>query len=144
MQAAVAVYAEANIDYSIVSVGVSAASPLGARTAWGAGFSVLPALSLNTFHDGYPLEYGELHVFVRVEPVPFLQLDFGARVAAARRLQFCVFSACDERAALLVGPYLDVRLGWDVFKLGPRVALAADSGSGEIGVVFYPFFFRVL
>jgi hypothetical protein len=26
----------------------------------------------------------------------------------------------------------------------PRVALAVDSGSGEIGVLFYPLFFRAL
>jgi len=132
-----------DVDATLLNAGVSIAGHVGSGVYVGAGFSFLPALTVNTF-DSYPIEYAEGHGFVRYAPLSALQIDMGVRAAAFEEFHICVFSPCDTPpSATLFGPYADLRFGFPHFKIGPRVAYAVRSDTGEWGALFYPLFLRV-
>jgi hypothetical protein len=129
-------------ELTAVNIGVTFAGHLGRGFYTGAGFSVLPSLSVNTFSE-YPIEVGDLHLFVRYEPIRQIQLDGGARVSLFQDFQLCILAPCASAATgMLVGPYLGAAFGPPVFKVGPRVEYAVETNTGKTGALFYPLYLR--
>jgi hypothetical protein len=132
-----------DLDFTVLDIAASFAGHLGRGFYLGGGIGFLPPFSFNTLPDT-ALEFFDVHVFGRYEPVRYFHAELGGRVSFFTDLQFCFFGSCPSPSeGAIVGPYTMLAAGSEHVKIATRLEYGVETNTGRTSVMWYPAFLRI-